>query len=308
MRLTLTRIRSPGSGWGQGVSCCRIGRRGTVPLPLKCPCPHARSLVQCRRSEQPAIGSPGQAEPGAPVSGRQKPGCGAAGGRMGRSPSNKGQVLGALPQRITAKSRSGPSAPGPRGGHSCTPALPKPPTPPHLPQSNTWGQRTLKQGWARSLKISISSWGAEVQRREGNRPGPPELQAGPGLGLRPPTPSPCSGHFRSLRHLSWRRPSADGRKTSGVQPACPKPLPAPVSPSVPLNSLNPWPHQPYPLQGQAQTETDGWATVWTAKENKQNPLGISAPSLVRAAGLAQSLAPRLETEQWFASLSRAQCS
>lgn len=52
------------------------------------------------------------------------------------------------------------------------------------------------------------------------------------------------------------------------QPPCPNSLPKPLSPSGPLNSLNLWPHQPYPPQGQAQMETDRWAAVWRQRKTK----------------------------------------
>lgn len=59
-----------------------------------------------------------------------------------------------------------------------------------------------------------------------------------------------------------------------------------------------------PTQGQAQIETDGWATVWTSKENKQNPLGISA--LSEGLGQLRAPAPKSRTEQQFAGLLRTQ--
>lgn len=94
----------------------------------------------------------------------------------------------------------------------------------------------------------------------------------------------------ALGHLScpaFEKASQDDQEDA--LPACP---PAPGSFPLVL-TLRP-PQFPEPVAtsairtaGRAQPETDGWASVWMAKSNKQNPLGISALTLAGAARSAQ---------------------
>ena len=79
------------------------------------------------------------------------------------------KVPGAPAGRVTVKTRQGPSKGGRRVEAELHSTLcPKPRTAPYpvhhlpqsLPQSNTRGQRTPRQGWARSTLISTSSWGS----------------------------------------------------------------------------------------------------------------------------------------------------
>lgn len=89
----------------------------------------------------------------------------------------------------------------------------------------------------------------------------------------------------------------------------PKPLCTPLpTPPGPLNSLNPWPRQPYPLKAKLRVKQMGGPLSGQQRKTNKSPWGFLPYSLVRAAGSTQGPGSKPGTEQQFAGLLRTQSS
>ena len=97
-------------------------------------------------------------------------------------------------------------------------------------------------------------WSAEGQRGEENWPSPLKLEAKPRWAWDPHSwlhALLTSAVLGISPEQHWKRFSMNSLEDAHPQPPCPNSLPEALSTSGPLNSLNLWPHQPYPPQGQA---------------------------------------------------------